>query len=91
LQPVIYKMAGSYKYGEGSIKNISFHYLSKGKIVEFEISTYILEKSKKRIEEVTNKIFKGVFPSNVNGGCESCEFRHFASFIALSKLSRKSL
>ncbi|BAL81040.1 RecB family exonuclease [Caldisericum exile] len=90
LQPVIYKIAGNYKYGK-SIKEISFHYLRKGKKINFDIGLYLIEKSKKRITEITENIFKGKFPPNVNGSCNSCEFKDRCEAYALLKLSRKSL
>jgi len=91
LQPVLYKIAGDYKYGSQSIKEVSFHYLRKGKNITFEVTTYLVERSKKRIEEVTENIFKGHFPANVNGTCNSCEFKDRCEAYALSKLSRRSL
>ncbi len=89
LQPIIYNMAGNYKYGVGKIKKVSFHYLSKGKNIEFEISNYMMEKSKRRIGEILDNIAKEVFPPKINGACESCEFKKICEAYALSKLSRR--
>ncbi|MEF3245096.1 MAG: PD-(D/E)XK nuclease family protein [Caldisericaceae bacterium] len=89
LQPIIYNMAGNYKYGAGRIKKVSFHYLSKGKNIEFEISNYMMEKSKRKIGEILDNISKGVYPPKINGTCESCEFKKICEAYALSKLSHK--
>ncbi|MGC8999540.1 RecB family exonuclease [Caldisericum sp.] len=90
LQPVIYKIAGDYKYGK-NIKEISFHYLRKGKKVNFEVSSYLIEKSKKRIGEIVENIYKGYFQPNVNKSCSTCEFKDRCEAYALVQLSRKSL
>lgn len=90
LQPVIYKLAGCYKYGKGSIKSVSFHFLRKNRYIDFEITDFLIEKSKRIMEDVTNGIFKGKFEPKVNGSCESCEFKDICAAYALSKLSRKS-
>jgi len=91
LQPVIYRIAGEEKYGRNSVKRVSFHYLRKEKQVNFEIPLTLIEKSKRRVEEIVNNIFKGYFPPNVNGNCSNCEFRVYCEAYALLKLSRKSL
>lgn len=90
LQPVLYKIAGEYKYGKGSIRSVSFHYLRISEKVSFEVDPFV-EKMKRKISEITENIFKGYFPAKVNGSCSSCEFRDRCEAYALSKLSRKSL
>ena len=91
MQPVIYKIAGDYKYGEGKVKEVKFYYLRKDKCIDFEIDSALTEKIRKRISEITNNIFKGTFPAKVNGTCASCEFKNLCEGYALSKLSHKSL
>ncbi len=91
MQPVIYKIAGDYKYGEGKVKEVKFYYLRKDRCIDFEIDSALVVKIKKRISDITENIFKGTFPYKVNGNCASCEFKNLCEGYALSKLSRRSL
>jgi len=62
MQPVIYKIAGDYKYGDGKVKEVKFYYLRKDRCIDFEIDSALVVKIKKRISDITENIFKGTVP-----------------------------
>jgi RecB family exonuclease len=78
LQPIIYRIAIEHLIPEESIdvSEVSLYFLRHQKKVSFKINDHLIDKFKRRIIEVGNRINKEEFDPDPkdNGYCSKCEF-----------------